>query len=296
MMKMVEEDKITIPAEETAGSTEAKAPESKERPAGRFKAAIAGWGRGRRTGTACAGAAACIVLAGCGITFALGGCGTAAHTEAGSQSWAQDGGNGDTAGGADAKQGDSVKVTTSDGKTVDGTVNADGSVTTSEGKTVAASEAGSNAVQITSGNTGGSTSDNGGASSSDSGSAPAGDSGSSGASPSAPSDPNAGKTWVADYTTVHHAAVTHVETVVDQAEQIVTRIIFSDGAVFDGASYGNNGAAQDAAGDYQEQCALKGHRVSYSSDAYTTPAVTHQETVVDSPAYDEQVANGGHWA
>ena len=25
------------------------------------------------------------------------------------------------------------------------------------------------------------------------------------------------------------------------------------------------------------------------------PAVTHQETVVVSPAWDEQVENGGHW-
>ena len=291
---MVEEDKLTIPAEETAGSVEVEAPASGERPAGRFETAIAGWGRGRRIGTACVGAAACIVLAGCGIAFALGGCGTAARGTEDSQDWAQADNNGGSAQeSTDAKQGDSVKVTTSDGKTVEGTVNADGSVTTSEGKTVPASEAGSNAVQITSGSgfaapTGDSQAAGGGTASADNGS--------SGASPSAPSDPNAGKTWVADYTTVHHAAVTHVETVVDQAEQIVTRIIFSDGAVFDGASYGNNGAAQDAAGDYQEQCALKGHRVSYSSDAYTTPAVTHQETVVDSPAYDEQVANGGHWA
>jgi hypothetical protein len=280
----------TIPTEEaaeTAGSVEVEAPASGERPVGRFKAAMAGWGRGRRIGSACAGAAACIVLAGCGIAFALGGCGAAAGTEAGSRSWTQDGGNRDAADSADAKQGDSVKVTTSDGKTVEGTVNADGSVTTSDGKTVPASEAGSNAVQITSGNAGGSTSDSGGASSSDSGSAPAGDSGSSGASPSAPSDPNAGKTWVADYTTVHHDAVTHTVTVVDVPEQTVEKIVFSNGVTFDDV---------DAAGDYQEQQTLKGNRLSYSVQDVTTPALTHQETVMDSTAYDEQVANGGHWA
>ena len=44
MMKMVEEDKSTIPAEETAGSVEVETLASGERPVGRFKAAMAGWG------------------------------------------------------------------------------------------------------------------------------------------------------------------------------------------------------------------------------------------------------------
>jgi hypothetical protein len=278
----------TIPTEEaaeTAGSVEVEAPASGERPVGRFKAAMAGWGRGRRIGSACAGAAACIVLAGCGIAFALGGCGTAARGSEGSQDWAQADNNGGSAQeSTDAKQGDSVKVTTSDGKTVEGTVNADGSVTTSEGKTVPASEAGSNAVQITAGSgfaapTGDSQASGGGTASADNGS--------SGASPSAPSDPNAGKTWVADYTTVHHDAVTHAATVVDVPEQTVERYVVSDGSVFDSA---------DQVGDYMYSQRIKGHALSYSVQDVTTPAVTHQETVMDSPAWDEQVANGGHWA
>lgn len=98
------------------------------------------------------------------------------------------------------------------------------------------------------------------------------------------------KRWVVDYKTVHHDAVTRVETVVDQEawdEQVIvgSEYVFTDGF-----------RTQDDLEAAQHQ---KATHAAYSVEpiwgTVHHPAVTHQETVVVSPAWDERVENGGHW-
>ena len=93
--------------------------------------------------------------------------------------------------------------------------------------------------------------------------------------------------WVEQTTIVHHDAVTHTETVVDKPawEETITKY----GCSVCGAEFGTQAEceAHIASGS-----ACAGAEVKTASVTVTHPAETHEETVVDQPAWDETVVTG----
>ena len=93
--------------------------------------------------------------------------------------------------------------------------------------------------------------------------------------------------WVEQTTTVHHDAVTHTETVVDKPawEETITKY----GCSVCGAEFGTQAEceAHIASGS-----ACAGAEVKTASVTVKHPAETHEETVVDQPAWDEIVVTG----
>lgn len=109
-----------------------------------------------------------------------------------------------------------------------------------------------------------------------------------------------GHTWTTNYKTVHHDAVTHTEQVDNghyesvQAEDHIYHCLYCD-REFHSKDYGSEEAAADAFNAHVNNGECPGVLVDHMYEAYSVnqwiPNV-QTVTVVDSEAYDEQVASG----
>jgi hypothetical protein len=103
--------------------------------------------------------------------------------------------------------------------------------------------------------------------------------------------------WVEQYKTVHHDAVTHVETVVDSYaydEPVYESHPICNGC---GMDFAAAGYSIDDIGDHLEVHDAQGEYYSYGSkkvivDYIPHEEVSHEETVVDEEAWDEEVLTG----